>query len=168
MAIKVLGSNVGGALSHIVEGMIYAAQHGADVVNMSLGSSPDINDGSNLEALVADWLSQTYGTVFAISAGNSGPGINTIGAPGDTTSAVTSGAYISADTWRANYGVDIPGEMLWYFSSVGPREDGWLKPTLVAPGSAYSSVRRGWTVCRTACIRGRACRRRTRPAFWPS
>lgn len=140
MAIKVLGSNVGGALSHIVEGMIYAAQHGADVVNMSLGSSPDINDGSNLEALVADWLSQTYGTVFAISAGNSGPGINTIGAPGDSTSAVTSGAYISADTWRANYGVDIPGEMLWYFSSVGPREDGWLKPTLVAPGSAYSSV----------------------------
>jgi len=140
MAIKVLGSNVGGALSHIVEGMIYAAQNGADVVNMSLGSSPDINDGSNLEALVADWLSQTYGTVFAISAGNSGPGVNTIGAPGDSTAAVTSGAYIAAETWRANYGVDIPGEMLWYFSSIGPREDGWLKPTIVAPGSASSSV----------------------------
>ncbi|KXG78353.1 Endo-1,4-beta-xylanase A [Fervidicola ferrireducens] len=139
MALKVLGSNVGGAMSHIIEAMIYAAENGADVVNMSLGSAPDINDGTGLEAIVADILSEIYGTAFAISAGNNGPGINTIGTPGDSTWAITSGAYIESDTW-AEYGYDVPGKGLWYFSSRGPREDGFLKPTIVSPGSAISSV----------------------------
>ncbi|WP_427337855.1 S8 family serine peptidase [Caloranaerobacter sp. DY30410] len=140
MVIKVLGSNVGGAMSHIIDGMIYAAVNGADIVNMSLGSSPDINDGSNLEAIYANLLTEKYGTVFCISAGNEGPGINTIGAPGDADLAITSGAYIEETTWREDYKYDVPGEMLWYFSSIGPREDGAIKPTIVSPGSALSSI----------------------------
>gem|GEM_PF-5539407 len=140
IALKVLGSNVGGAMSHIINAMIYAAQNGADIVNMSLGSTGDINDGSNLEALYADMLSETYGTVFAISAGNNGTGINSIGSPGDSTWAISSGAYIDTETW-SEYGANNPDTYgLWYFSSIGPREDGAIKPTILSPGSAVSSV----------------------------
>lgn len=140
MGIKVLGSNVGGGMSGIINGMIYAAQNGADIVNMSLGSSPDINDGSNLEALYANYLTNEYGTVFCISAGNEGPGINTIGAPGDAELSITSGAYIEEATWKGDYGYTVESEGLWYFSSVGPREDGAIKPTIVSPGAAISSI----------------------------
>ncbi|SNX53601.1 S8 family serine peptidase [Thermoanaerobacterium sp. RBIITD] len=139
MALKALGTNVGGATSGIMAAMEYAAKNGADIVNMSLGSSPDINDGTSPESQLANELSKKYHIIFSISAGNEGPGINSIGAPGDSTEAITSGAYISHDTWL-EYGYNVPGDGLWYFSSVGPREDGGLKPTIITPGSAISSV----------------------------
>lgn len=139
MALKALGTNVGGATSGIMAAMDYAAKNGADIVNMSLGSAPDINDGTSPESQLANELSKKYHIVFSISAGNNGPGINTLGTPGDSTEAITSGAYIAHDTWL-EYGYNVPGDGLWYFSSIGPREDGGLKPTIVTPGSAISSV----------------------------
>jgi len=75
------------------------------------------------------------------SAGNSGPGINTIGDPSVATNVVSVGAYAHKDSWLANYGIvatKIDG--LFIFSSRGPREDGGFKPNIVAPGSAVSSV----------------------------
>jgi Subtilase family./S-layer homology domain. len=142
MALKVLGSNVGGATSSIMAAMEYAAEHGADVINMSLGATADINDGNSPDSLLANELTKEYGVVFAISAGNEGPGINTIGSPGDSTMAVTSGAYINKDTWEEYGDNSVPEgtEGLWWFSSIGPREDGMIKPTVVTPGSAVSSV----------------------------
>ncbi|WP_053955269.1 S8 family serine peptidase [Inediibacterium massiliense] len=140
MALKVLGTNGKGSTQSIIKAMNYAAEHGADIVNMSLGASLDINDGKNIEALLADELTQKYGTIFCISAGNEGPGINTIGSPGDADLAITSGAYIESDTWKKDYGYFVPKEMLWYFSSVGPREDGAVKPTILSPGTALSCV----------------------------
>lgn len=140
MALKVLGSHGGGGMSGIMAAMKYAAENGADIVNMSLGSFSDINDGSHPEAELANELTEKYGTIFCISAGNNGPGINTPGSPGDADKAIASGAYIEHDTWRKDYGSEVPGEGLWRFSSIGPREDGAIKPDIISPGSAYSSV----------------------------
>ena len=39
-----------------------------------------------------------------ISAGNSGPGLNTVGDPSVATDVVSVAANISKDTWLANYG----------------------------------------------------------------
>ena len=51
------------------------------------------------------------------------------------------GAYIHKDTWRRNYGSDSQfADNLHPFSSRGPAEDGALKPQIVAPGAAISSV----------------------------
>src|SRR5262249_40482466 len=76
-----------------------------------------------------------------ISAGNSGPGHNTVGDPSIATQVISVGAYVHKDTWFNDYGaIAAKDDGLFPFSSRGPREDGGLKPNIVAPGAAISSV----------------------------
>ena len=44
---------------------------------------------------------------LVISAGNGGPGVNTIGDPGLADQVISVGASISKETWAANYGSDV-------------------------------------------------------------
>ncbi len=126
----------------LFEGMAdLATNRGVDIINMSIGGLPALNDGNNARARLYDNLIQTTGVQMFISAGNSGAGINTIGDPSVATDVISVGSSISKQTWKANYGSDteIPYQ-LHNFSSRGPREDGGFKPNLVAPGSAISTV----------------------------
>jgi len=76
-----------------------------------------------------------------ISAGNSGPGMNTIGDPSVASKVLSVGSYVTKATWQKNYGSDSEfGDNMHYYSSRGPREDGGFKPNFVAPGSAISTV----------------------------
>ncbi|WP_438872684.1 S8 family serine peptidase [Paractinoplanes pyxinae] len=112
---------------------------GVDVINMSIGGLPSLNDGSNAQAKLYNDLINKYGVQMFISAGNSGPGVNTIGEPSGATAVVSVAASISDDTWKANYGADTRKPLqLIPFSSRGPREDGGFKPNIAAPGSAIS------------------------------
>ncbi len=112
-----------------------------DVVNMSIGGLPALNDGNNARAELYNKLIRDYGVQLFLSAGNSGPGLNTIGDPSVATDAVSVAASISKDTWLANYGSVVnKNNALFNFSSRGPREDGGFKPNLTAPGSAISTV----------------------------
>ncbi|WP_229071919.1 S8 family serine peptidase [Actinoplanes sp. DH11] len=112
-----------------------------DVVNVSIGGLPALNDGNNARARLYDELIDVYGVQIVISAGNSGPGTNTVGDPSVATDAISSAASISKETWLANYGsVTRRSLQLFNFSSRGPREDGGFKPNLTAPGSAISTV----------------------------
>ncbi|MEU3251986.1 S8 family serine peptidase [Streptomyces sp. NPDC006997] len=115
---KVLDDNGFGDDSGILAGMEWAAQQGADVVNMSLGGfdTPEIDP---LEAAV-NKLSAETGVLFAIAAGNSGP--ESVGSPGSADAALTVGAVDDRDR-------------LADFSSTGPRAgDGAIKPDVTAPG----------------------------------
>lgn len=113
----------------------------ADVVNVSIGGLPAQNDGNNARAQLYDKLIKDYGVQFFISAGNSGPGVNTVGDPSVATDVVSVAASVSKDTWLANYGSVVKKEnALFNFSSRGPREDGGFKPNLTAPGSAISTI----------------------------
>ncbi len=126
----------------LTEGMIdLVARRGVDVVNMSIGGLPALNNGANARAALYDRLIDTYGVQLFISAGNSGPGINTVGDPSVASSVVSVGSSVSRETWLANYGSEVAVEQsLHNFSSRGPREDGGFKPNVVAPGSAVSTV----------------------------
>jgi subtilisin family serine protease len=132
-----------GCTAHaLTEGMIYATKNAnVDVVSMSIGGLPSLNDGNNARAILYNRLIDKWGAQIFLSAGNSGPGVNTIGDPAAATKAMAIGAYWSRDSVLANYGNNVPGaEALHDFSSRGPREDGGLKPEVVAPGNATSSV----------------------------
>ncbi|MEE1807622.1 S8 family serine peptidase [Streptomyces sp. BE133] len=117
---KVLTDGGGGLNSWIANGMEWAAAQGADVVSMSLGGST--NSPSDPMTQVVDRLSATTGTLFVISAGNSGPGESTISSPGTADSALTVGAVDKSDALAG-------------FSSRGPRVgDSAIKPEITAPG----------------------------------
>ncbi|MFJ8539066.1 S8 family serine peptidase [Streptomyces sp. NPDC093591] len=126
----------------LTEGMIdLVVNRGVDVVNMSIGGLPPLNDGNNARAELYTRLIDTYGVQLVISGGNSGPGANTIGDPGLADKVISVGAGVSKETFAANYGTGVENEyQLFNFSSRGPREDGGFTPTVVAPGSAVSPI----------------------------
>ena len=125
----------------LIEGMIYVAkQSNVDVINMSIGGLPALNDGNNTRAALYNRLIETYNVQIVLSAGNSGPGMNTIGDPAVASLALAAGSYITDDTYLAGYGADVAqAENLHLFSSRGPAEHGGFKPDIVAPGAAISS-----------------------------
>jgi subtilisin family serine protease len=126
----------------LTEGMIYAAkQSNVDVINMSIGGLPALNDGNNARAILYNNLIETYNVQMFFSIGNSGPGMNTAGDPGLVTRVMGVGAYITDDTYLAAYGAQLyEDDNLHYFSSRGPREDGGFKPDVVASGAAISTT----------------------------
>jgi len=132
-----------GCTAHaLTEGMIFAAKTAnVDVISMSIGGLPSLNDGNNARAILYNRLIDKRGAQMFISAGNSGPGVNTIGDPAVATKVMAIGAYWTKESVFANYGnTATSDEALHDFSSRGPREDGGLKPEVVAPGNATSSV----------------------------
>jgi hypothetical protein len=126
----------------LLEGMIYVAkQSNVDVINMSIGGLPALNDGNNARAVLYNNLIETYNVQMFFSIGNSGPGMNTAGDPGLVTRVMGIGAYITDDTYLAGYGAQLyENDNLHYFSSRGPSEDGGFKPDLVASGAAVSTT----------------------------
>lgn len=126
----------------LIDGMIYIAKTArVDVINMSIGGLPFVNDGNNTRARVYNRLIEHEKVQMFISAGNSGPGINTVGDPSVATLVMSVGSYIHRDTWASNYGATArKDDGLHAFTSRGPREDGGLKPQIVAPGAAVSTI----------------------------
>lgn len=126
----------------LTEGMIdLVTNRGVDIVNMSIGGLPALNDGNNARAELYNRLIDEYGVQLVISAGNSGPGANTIGDPSLADKVISVGASVSKETWAANYGSVVEKKYaMMPFSSRGPREDGGFTPTLVAPGAAINTI----------------------------
>ncbi|GGN59079.1 hypothetical protein GCM10010112_13590 [Actinoplanes lobatus] len=124
---RVCGASGRCAGDAIIAGMEWAAKSGVRVVNMSLGGSP--SDGTDPLSQAVNRLSRTYGTLFVISAGNSGPSATTIGAPGAADEALTVAAVDKSDQMAS-------------FSSRGPRfGDGAAKPDIAAPGVSIAAAR---------------------------
>ncbi|AXG77437.1 S8 family serine peptidase [Streptomyces paludis] len=116
---KVFDSDGYASDSGILAAMQWAADRGAKVANMSLGSY-DTPETDPLEEAVES-LSASSGILFVVSAGNDGPGARTIGSPGSAPAALTVGAVDRDDS--------IAG-----FSSTGPTAVNALKPDITAPG----------------------------------
>ncbi|MDP9793369.1 subtilisin family serine protease [Catenuloplanes nepalensis] len=126
----------------LTDGMVdMVVNRHVDVINMSIGGLSGLNDGRNAWTMLYNRLINDYGVQMFISAGNSGPGLNTLGDPSTAADVVSVGSSISKETWLANYGSVVGTAYGMHpYSSRGPREDGGFKPNIVAPGSAISSV----------------------------
>lgn len=111
--------------SAILAGMQWAAESGADIVNLSLGG-PDTPRLDPLEQAV-DSLSDRYGTLFVVAAGNNGNDAP-VDSPGSADAALTVGAVDGED-------------LLADFSSVGRTGDSGFKPDLTAPGVDITAAR---------------------------
>ncbi|MEW1548020.1 S8 family peptidase [Streptomyces tsukubensis] len=123
---KVLDDRGRGTWSEIMAGIDWAVAQGADIVNMSLGGS-DSPGVDPVEALIDKYTAEK-GVLFAVAAGNDGPGGLTVGTPGSASGALTVGA------------VDDHDEIA-LFSSRGPRlGDGGIKPDVTAPGVSVTAA----------------------------
>ena len=89
----------------LTEGMIdLVLNRGVDVVNLSIGGLPALNDGSDVIADLYDQLIDAYGVQIIVAAGNDGLGTNTVSSPSVAGKAISVAASVSSGTWWADYG----------------------------------------------------------------
>ncbi|XP_021765110.1 tripeptidyl-peptidase 2-like [Chenopodium quinoa] len=134
----------------LTRALIAAVEHKCDLINMSYGEASLLPDYGRFVDLVNEAVNKHH-LVFISSAGNEGPALSTVGAPGGTTSSIIGiGAYVSpAMAAGAHCVVEPPNEGLEYtWSSRGPTADGDLGVSVSAPGGAVAPVPT-WTLqCR--------------------
>ena len=122
-----------------------AVRAGAVIGNNSWGDDTqgqyDVS-AHEFDALVRDADVDTPGDqpyILEFSAGNAGPGPQTIGSPAVAKNVIASGA---SQNNRREFGIYDDGpEAMADFSSRGPCEDGRIKPDVVAPGTWIASLR---------------------------
>jgi hypothetical protein len=120
---------------------------GADVASNSWGEDTqgryDLS-AMEFDALVRDAVSDAFAAgdqpyIIEFSAGNAGPGGQTIGSPAVAKNVIATGATQNSRPDLLIY-ADGPDAMA-DFSSRGPCEDGRIKPDLTAPGTWIASLR---------------------------
>ena len=93
VAVNVCVPQGGCTLNGLIEGMTYAiADAKVDVANMSIGGLSALNDGNSVFGETYKRLMRDHNVQLFLSAGNSGPGFNTIGSPSDTDGVMSVGA----------------------------------------------------------------------------
>jgi len=115
MPVKVLDDEGGGSEFGILDGILWAANHGADVINMSLGScNPECEPPTEAarSAAVQVW---SLGVVLVAAAGNE---------------STTEISYPAGYPHVLGVGATDPRDRLTYYSNMGPALD------VVAPGGS--------------------------------
>jgi len=140
---KILSYDATGSIEDLIEGIDWAVENGADVINLSLGKEVSNKESPEVEAVNS---AVRNGVVVCVAAGNS-RGISEFGyndkytilSPGIAMQAITVGAIdnniilfeeCSAGPVAENYNVSSEN---FLFDSVD-LENTWLKPDVVAPG----------------------------------
>lgn len=111
----------------ILAGMQWAADSGAEVVNMSLGGGPGDGVSDPLEIAV-NRLSAEKGTLFVVAAGNDGQS-RPVSSPASADAALAVASVSKQDRYSS-------------FSQPGPRfKDHAVKPDIAAPGEDIVAAR---------------------------
>lgn len=108
------------------------------VINMSFGVGNEMEGQATIDRLFDSVLTAHPDVVFAVSAGNDGPGLSTLGFPGSADRIISVGA-----TFPRAFLLRDPGvgpDPIAYFSSRGGEV---ARPDLLTPGVAFST-KPGW------------------------
>ena len=125
--------------------MAYAARFAESrglrlVLNLSFGLGNEFEGRAVIDSIINAFLMAHPSVVFAISAGNDGPGMSTLGFPASADLALSVGAAFPGAFARSPYAVGPPvRDVLGWWSSRGGEI---AKPDLITPGVAFSAVPR--------------------------
>ncbi|HUC39433.1 MAG TPA: S8 family serine peptidase, partial [Gemmatimonadales bacterium] len=150
IGLKIANNARGGVTTHasMMRAIDYAARYAAVrnmplVLNMSFGVGNEHEGRAVIDSIIDAFLLSHPEIVFAISAGNDGPGWSTIGFPGSADLAMSVGAvYPGVFAAPPRPGAPPARDVLSWFSSRGGE---LAKPDIVTPGVAFSSVPR-WDI----------------------
>jgi thermitase len=144
LAVRVLDADGAGNYSHVAKGIIYAAERGAKVINLSLGG----DEQSELLRNAIDYAS-ARGAIVTCATGNEGR--TSIGFPARYDSCVAVGA-TDANDQRAHFsnsgqGIDVvaPGAQI-LSSTMGGLHEAWDGTSMATPyvsGAAALLVAQG-------------------------
>eukprot|EP01041_Mallomonas_annulata_P006918 gene6918-14055_t len=138
----------------LCRGLIEAVRRGCHIINMSYGEAVSWDNQGRFIRLAQE-LVYKHGIIFVASAGNNGPALSTVGAPGGTTSGIISVAALatqSSMTPAYSLTETLPASN-YTWSSVGPTLDGALGVSIIAPGAAVTSVP-SWTLSKNQLMNG--------------
>ena len=118
MPVKVLGADGTGTTANVAAGIVWATDHGARVISMSLSGTTGTS-----ALLSAVQYAHSQGVVLVAAAGNSGTATQT---------------YPAAYPEVLGVAGSDPNDALYAWSNYGP----WVK--VAAPGCSYTTGRAGW------------------------
>ncbi|KAI9505484.1 subtilase family-domain-containing protein [Coemansia spiralis] len=135
---RVASMETGVGLTRAVAAII---KHGADLANVSYGEPSATHNAGQWVQMVRNEVVRRHRCIFVSSAGNEGPALSTVGAPGGTVDDVIGvGAYVGYEQIKADYGMyDTVRDTMFTWSSRGPTFDGARGADIYAPGSAVAS-----------------------------
>ncbi len=125
----------------LIRGLKRAVEMNCDLINMSYGEPTSTPDQGRLVQEFNE-IVREKNILFIGSAGNSGPALSTVGAPGGTSSALIGvGAYVSPEMAKVEYSLrdEIAG-LPFTWTSRGPTTDGAWGVDIFAPGAAVAPI----------------------------
>ncbi len=145
LGLKISNNARGGiAVSGSIErAMAYAARYAEErglrlALNLSFGVGNEVEGRAQIDSIVDAFLLAHPALVFAISAGNDGPGLSTLGFPASADLALAAGAaFPGAFAESPRPDAPHPRDVVGWWSARGGE---LAKPDLITPGLAFSSV----------------------------
>jgi hypothetical protein len=111
-----------------------------DVITFSGGDTVRPTDGTSILDLLTSRMVRAYNKPIFVAAGNSGPVMGDLNSPSTSPQAFSVGAYIPAETWKANFRTTpATPETIASYSSTGPTDNGGLKPDLLGVTGTLST-----------------------------
>ncbi|TDH66684.1 uncharacterized protein CCR75_007853 [Bremia lactucae] len=157
VAVKIGDARLGSmeTTSALSRAILAVMDANVDIVNMSYGEFASLHNYGRIVEL-SNELVDEHNVTFVVSAGNEGPALGTVGAPGGTTSSMLGvGAYVSPEMMESEYIMrenDLVGTA-YTWSSRGPTFDGDVGVNICAPGAAIASVP-NWTLDKKKLMNG--------------
>ena len=138
MPVQVLSYTGRGYDYWIAEGIVWAADHGADVINLSLGGDPGQSSEIEHEAII---YAHNKGVVIVGSAGNGRVGILSYPAAFEECIAVAATDYNDNRSWYSQYGtgldISAPGGDVYKDRNNDGYPDGVLQCTYLEYADPY-------------------------------
>lgn len=107
------------------------------VISMSYGVGSEFEGRADMEKFLDELLKNNPYLYVCVSNGNNGPGLSSSGLPASAQSVFSSGAVLTVEVGRDNYGAQLKDDIILHFSSRGGDTN---KPDIISPGAATSTV----------------------------